>query len=144
MVEVGDSTLTRLPMSCLVAAQSGLTCGSSEPIVTACAGSSSLVAGGRVPSVYRWAYDRGGMAAALPAGQLVDVAVRRAKVAPPAAAHIHHPAEELHARCLQLPHGGGQIVDHEADDRTGGEVPVVLVAWAEHLERAPSGNWKAA
>jgi hypothetical protein len=74
--------------------------------------------------------------AALPAGQLVDVAVRRAKMAPTSAALIHLPPEELHAGCLQLPDGGGEIVDHEADDGTGGEVRVVLVAWAKHFERA--------
>src|SRR5829696_8432905 len=76
------------------------------------------------------------MTAALPAGQLVDVPIRRAKVAPPAAALVHLPPKELHAGCLQLPHGGSQIVDHEADDRTGGEVHVVPVAWTKHLERA--------
>jgi hypothetical protein len=58
-------------------------------------------------------------------------------MAPPAAALIHLPAEELHPGCLQLPHGAGEIVDDEADDGTGGEVLMVLVAWAEHLERAP-------
>jgi hypothetical protein len=66
-------------------------------------------------------------------------------MAPTAAALIHLPTEELHAGCLQLPHSGGEIVDHEANNRTSGEVRVVLVVRAEHLERAPpSGNWKAA
>jgi hypothetical protein len=59
------------------------------------------------------------MAVALPAGQLVDVAVRRAKVVPPPAPLVHLPTEELHTGCLQLPHGGSEIVDHEANDRTG-------------------------
>jgi hypothetical protein len=80
------------------------------------------------------------MTAALPAGQLVDVAVRRAKVAPPSTALVHLPPKELHAGCLQFPHGGSEIVDNEADDRTGGEVRVVLVAWAKHLERAALGQ----
>src|SRR6266487_4837471 len=57
-------------------------------------------------------------------------------MAPTSAALIHLPPEELHAGCLQLPYGGGEIVDHEADDGTGGEVRVVLVAWAKHFERA--------
>ena len=86
----------------------------------------------------------GDVAAALPTGQLVDVAVRRAEMAPPRAALVHLPAEEFHTGCLQLSYGGGEILDHEADDRTGGKVRVVLVAWAEHLERAPSGSWNAA
>src|SRR5215207_4075161 len=58
-------------------------------------------------------------------------------MAPPAAALIHLPAQELHAGCLQLPDGGGEILDHKADNGTGGEVRVVLVAWAKHFERAP-------
>src|SRR5512132_1942017 len=77
------------------------------------------------------------MSAALPAGQLIDVAVRRPKVAPPAAALVHPPAQQLHPGCLQLPHGAGEILDDEADHGTGGEVLVVLVGWAEHLEGAP-------
>jgi hypothetical protein len=36
-------------------------------------------------------------------------------MAPTSAALIHLPPEQLHAGCLQLPHGGGEIVDHEAD-----------------------------
>jgi hypothetical protein len=82
------------------------------------------------------------MTAALPAGELVDVAVRRPKMAPTAATLIHLPAQELHPGCLQLSHGAGEILDHEADHGTGGEVLVVLVGWAEHLEGAPSGSWK--
>jgi hypothetical protein len=78
----------------------------------------------------------GDKTAALPAGELIDVAVRRAKVTPTAAVLIHLLAEALHTGCLQLPHGAGEIVDDEADDGTGGEVLVVLVGWAEHLERA--------
>src|SRR5215207_1159652 len=73
--------------------------------------------------------------AALPAGQLIDVAVRRAKVAPTSAALIHLAPEKLHAGCLQLPDGAGKIVDHEADDGTGREVGVVHIAWTKHLER---------
>jgi hypothetical protein len=55
-------------------------------------------------------------------------------MAPTAAALIHLPPEELPAGCLQLPDGGGEILNHEADDGTGGEVRVVLVAWAKHFE----------
>ena len=57
-------------------------------------------------------------------------------MAPTSAALIHLAPQELHAGCLKLPDSGGEIVDHEADDGTGGEVRVVLVAWAKHLERA--------
>jgi hypothetical protein len=57
-------------------------------------------------------------------------------MAPPTAALIHLPAQKLHPGCLQLPHGAGEILDHKADDGTGGEVLVVLVGWAEHLEGA--------
>jgi hypothetical protein len=84
------------------------------------------------------------MPAALPAGELINVAIRRAEMAPTAAALVHLPAEELHPGCLQLPHGPGEIVDDEADDGTGGEVFVGLVGWVEHLKGAPSGSWKAA
>ena len=84
------------------------------------------------------------MPAALPAGELIDVAVRRPKVAPPTAALVHLPAQQLHPSCLQLSHGGREILDHEADHGTGGEVLVGLVAGAEHLEVPPSGSWKAA
>jgi hypothetical protein len=76
------------------------------------------------------------MPAALPAGELIDVAVRRPKMAPTAAALVHLPAQQLHPGCLQLSHGGGEIVDDEADDGTGGEVFVGLVGWAEHLKGA--------
>jgi hypothetical protein len=66
--------------------------------------------------------------------QLVeDPAGDHARARPPA-------PKELHAGCLQLPHGGSEIVDHEADDRTGGEVCVVLVAWTKHLEGAALGQ----
>ena len=65
-------------------------------------------------------------------------------MAPTAAALIHLPAQELHPGCLQLPHGAGEIIDHKADHGTGGEVLMVLVGWAEHLEGAPSGSWKGA
>jgi hypothetical protein len=80
------------------------------------------------------------MPAALPAGELIDVAVRRPKVAPPTAALVHLPAQQLHPSCLQLPHGGAEILDHKANHGTGGEVPVVLVAGAEYLEGAPLGE----
>src|SRR5919106_4170977 len=79
----------------------------------------------------------GDKTAALAAGELIDVAVRRPKMAPTAAALIHLPAQELGTRCLQLPHGAGEILDHKAHDGTGGEVLMVLVGWAEHLEGAP-------
>ncbi len=81
---------------------------------------------------------------ALPAGELVDVSIRRAKMAPSAAALVHLPAQELDPGCLQLPHGAGEIVDHEADHGSGGEVLVILVARAEHLEGASLRSWKAA
>jgi hypothetical protein len=84
------------------------------------------------------------MAAALSAGQLVDVAVRRAKVAPPPAALVHLPAEELYTGCLQLPHGGGEIVDHEADDRTGGKGAWSWSPGPNTSNVPPSGSWKAA
>jgi hypothetical protein len=57
-------------------------------------------------------------------------------MAPTAAALIHLPPEELHTGCVQLPHGAGQIVDHEADNGTGREMLVVPVAWAKHFEGA--------
>src|SRR5215216_3089132 len=85
-------------------------------------------------------HDPGAMPAALPAGELIDVAVRGAKVAPPAAALIHLPTQQLHPGCLQLPHGGAEILDHKANHRTGGEVLVVLVAGAEYLEGASLGE----
>jgi hypothetical protein len=86
----------------------------------------------------------GDKTAALPASELIDVAVWRAKVAPTAAALVHLPAEKLHTGRVQLPHGAGEIVDDEADDGTGGKVLVVLVGWAEHLEGAPLRELKAA
>ena len=55
---------------------------------------------------------------------------------PPAAVLIHLPAQQLDPCCLQLPHSAGEIVHHKADHRSGGEVLVVLVAGAEHLEGA--------
>jgi hypothetical protein len=85
--------------------------------------------------------DRG---AALPAGQLVDVAVRRTKMAPPAAALIHLPAQEFHAGFLQLPDGGGEILDHEADDGTGGDVRMSWSRGPNTSNVPPSGSWKAA
>ncbi len=63
-------------------------------------------------------------------------------MAPTAAALVHLAPEEFHAGCLQLPDGSGEIVDHEADHRSGGEVRVVLVVWAKHFERAPLGELK--
>ena len=45
-------------------------------------------------------------------------------MAPSAAVLVHLPAQEFNPGCLQLPHGAGEIVDHEADHGTGGEVLV--------------------
>jgi hypothetical protein len=86
----------------------------------------------------------GDMTAALAAGELVDVAVRRAKMAPTAAALIHLPTEELHTGRLQLPHGAGEILDHKAD-----QGPVAKCSWSWSLgpktsKVPPSGSWKAA
>src|SRR4030095_6873272 len=47
------------------------------------------------------------------------------------------PPQQLPPSALQHSHGGGEILDHEADHGTGGEVLVVLVGWAEHLKGAP-------
>src|SRR5829696_2371708 len=80
------------------------------------------------------------MTAALPAGELIDVAVRGAKVAPPTAALVHLTAQQLHPSCLQLSHGGGEILDHKANHGPGREVLVVLGAGAEHLEGASLGE----
>jgi hypothetical protein len=41
---------------------------------------------------------------------------------------------------LQLRHGSGEILDHKADHRAGGEVLVVLIAGAEHLELVTGGQ----
>jgi hypothetical protein len=65
-------------------------------------------------------------------------------VAPPHATLVDVSAEELHTGLLQLRHGSGQILDHEADHRAGGEVLVVLIAGPDTSNLSPEGRSKAA
>src|SRR4029453_15495406 len=76
----------------------------------------------------------------LAAGELVDLAVGGAEVTPAHAVVVDLAAEQLHAGPLQLGHGGGEALDPEADHRAGGEVPVIPIAGAEHLEAVARGQ----